>query len=196
MEISAKTTRSAKRRRKFTVEPMESRVLLSASPGIDPAPALAAAQTTGRSSTGGRSAEFRAAAAGIQAPVHWVGTGSGNWDVASNWSTDAIPGSGDDVVITQTGITITVEAGSQAAHSLMSSANIAVAGGSLTLGTDSQIIRRADRKQQHALTTNGTLTASGSTTLENFGTLAGTGSLVVSDTATITNSFSLNASGE
>jgi hypothetical protein len=35
----------------------------------------------------------------LLAAISWVSTTSGSWDVASNWSTDAVPGAGDDVVI-------------------------------------------------------------------------------------------------
>jgi hypothetical protein len=46
----------------------------------------------------------------LLANVTWVSTQSGFWDVASNWSTGAVPGAGDDVTINQPGnITVTVE---------------------------------------------------------------------------------------
>ena len=35
--------------------------------------------------------------------IDWVSTSSGSWDVASNWSTDTVPGPNDDVVIAVTG---------------------------------------------------------------------------------------------
>ena len=35
----------------------------------------------------------------LLATVDWISTTSGSWDVASNWSTDTVPGAGDDVVI-------------------------------------------------------------------------------------------------
>ena len=39
--------------------------------------------------------------------VTWVGSGSGNWDDPSNWSSGTVPGPADDVAISQTGITVT-----------------------------------------------------------------------------------------
>ena len=40
--------------------------------------------------------------------IDWVSTSSGSWDVASNWSTDTVPGPNDDVVIAVTGASPTV----------------------------------------------------------------------------------------
>ena len=39
----------------------------------------------------------------LLATVSWVSATSGSWDVASNWSTDAVPGPTDDVVIDVSG---------------------------------------------------------------------------------------------
>ena len=33
------------------------------------------------------------------AQVVWINPAGGNWDVAGNWSTDALPTSADDVII-------------------------------------------------------------------------------------------------
>ncbi|HEY4074170.1 MAG TPA: autotransporter domain-containing protein [Herbaspirillum sp.] len=44
------------------------------------------------------------ALAAFHAPVHaqtnWIGGASGDWFIASNWSTNVVPGAGDDVLIT------------------------------------------------------------------------------------------------
>jgi YD repeat-containing protein len=48
----------------------------------------------------------------VPATVTWTASGSGNWDVGSNWSTGVVPGSGDTAVINTTGAaTITLKNG-------------------------------------------------------------------------------------
>ncbi len=37
--------------------------------------------------------------------INWTSPTSGSWDVAANWSTDTVPGSGDSVVIDVPGVT-------------------------------------------------------------------------------------------
>ena len=39
--------------------------------------------------------------------VRWINSAGGDWDKPSNWSTGALPGAGDDVVIDTPGITVT-----------------------------------------------------------------------------------------
>ena len=67
--------------------------------------------------------------------VSWIG-GSGNWDVASNWSDHAVPNSSSSVTINTTGsATITIKAGDvESIHSLTigSKDSLSMAGGSLT----------------------------------------------------------------
>src|SRR6516165_8555205 len=41
------------------------------------------------------------------ATVSWISATGGDWDTASNWSGGAVPGATDDVVINQSGITVT-----------------------------------------------------------------------------------------
>src|SRR5262245_40545284 len=86
----------------------------------------------------------------VPSAATWI-AGNGDWDVASNWSTGAVPGAGDDVDINVSGITITHNAAT--AHSVNS---LKLESGTLT-GADS-------------LTVNGAFTWTG-------GTLAGSGSL-------------------
>ena len=68
------------------------------------------------------------------AAVSWVG-GSGNWNTATNWSTGALPGPGDDVVISPvaTSITVTHSSGAHTVNSLMSQVAFQLTGGSLTV---------------------------------------------------------------
>jgi RHS repeat-associated protein len=78
--------------------------------------------------------------------MKWVGTTSGNWDVAANWldtttNTHRVPTANDNPVINVAGVTVTVEAGNQAAGSLdvAVGSTLAVAGGNIALGSQSEI---------------------------------------------------------
>jgi hypothetical protein len=53
----------------------------------------------------------------VPATVTWVGGASGTWATAADWSTGALPGSGDDVIINGP-VTVTHAAGSDTIHTL------------------------------------------------------------------------------
>jgi uncharacterized membrane protein len=94
-------------------------------------------------------------------PIKWISSKSGNWDVAANWldtktNTHVVPGSTDSVTIDVPGVTVTVEAGNQAALGLQVAAGstLAIANGtSLALGGPSEI--------DGSLTLSGTLDVGG-----------------------------------
>jgi hypothetical protein len=73
--------------------------------------------------------------------VSWTGAaGDLNWDTPGNWSSGALPGAADDVLINQSGITITHNSSTaDAVNSLTSQAGLALSGGSLTAAADSSI---------------------------------------------------------
>src|SRR5437016_2996332 len=73
--------------------------------------------------------------------VTWVNPASGLWNVPGNWSTGALPGAADDVVISPANpnITITHSSGSDTIHSLTSSALVNLTGGTLTVSTTAQV---------------------------------------------------------
>ncbi len=73
------------------------------------------------------------------ATVNWIGTGSGDWDTKSNWSTGALPGPGDDVVINQTGITITHSTGTDSVQSVTTNANVILSSGTLNVSGGFQL---------------------------------------------------------
>src|SRR5262252_913490 len=53
--------------------------------------------------------------------VNWINPGGGDWNTASNWSTGALPGASDDVVINHAGITVTHSASNaDSVHGLVS----------------------------------------------------------------------------
>ena len=89
--------------------------------------------------------------------VTWISNASGNWNVATNWDTDTVPGAADDVCIEVGGITVTVS-DVRAAQSLVASDNISITfGGSLALTNPSEITG--------ALTISGTIEAGADLTL-------------------------------
>ncbi len=69
------------------------------------------------------------------ATVAWVG-GSGDWDTATYWSTGALPGPNDDVVIgSGPGITVTHSTGADSVNSILSQQAFVLSGGSLAVST-------------------------------------------------------------
>jgi RHS repeat-associated protein len=115
----------------------------------------------------GRSSGRKRPAAGLRleilearvtpAMINWTGPAVGNWDVPGNWSGNAVPGAGDDAVIS-TAATVTIQSGDNlTVNSLTtaSAATLSVTGGTLTIDGNSTLAG--------ALTmTGGTLTANGS----------------------------------
>ena len=82
----------------------------------------------------------------------WTGFGTtGNWNTATNWTGDTLPGSGDDAVIDISGSVYTINhtANTHTVNSLTSQENISFSGGTLNM--------------TNASTINGTLTLSGGT---------------------------------
>lgn len=77
--------------------------------------------------------------AAFSAAVTWTGGAAGDWSVASNWSTAAVPGTADDVTI-QLGYTVTISSPVSNINSLSVSGvlNIA-AGGSLTVNQTTSV---------------------------------------------------------
>ncbi len=82
--------------------------------------------------------------------VSWIGGAAGNWDVAANWSNNAVPASTTDVSInTSSSATITIKSGDvESVDSLVvgSLDSLSIAGGSLTTAS--------------SLTNSGTITVS------------------------------------
>ena len=72
------------------------------------------------------------------ATVTWIG-GSGDWNTVTNWSTGALPGTGDDVVIgSGPAITVTYSSGSQVVNSIQSQQAFVLSGGVLTVSSTFQ----------------------------------------------------------
>src|SRR5262245_7923383 len=73
--------------------------------------------------------------------VNWVNPAGGAWNVPGNWSTGALPGAADDVVINlgNPNVTITHAAGTDTISSLTSNALVTISGGSLTVTGTAQV---------------------------------------------------------
>ncbi len=109
--------------------------------------------------------------------VTWISSSGGDWDTPSNWSTGAVPGPSDDVVINTPGLTVTVS-GSDSADSLTSQAAISVNNGSLTLSSASEI--GGDLTIYYGMLAGASsLQVSGLLTISSFGTLKGVPGTVV-----------------
>ena len=112
--------------------------------------------------------------------VSWTGgAGDNNWDTPGNWSTDTVPGSGDDVTIDIAANVVHSDNVTDSINSLTSTEPLTISGGTLSIASASTI--------GGALTING-------------GTLTGTGDVSVSGLVTLTSgtlsgSSSLNANG-
>jgi len=73
----------------------------------------------------------------VPSTVNWINPAGGDWDTPSNWSTGAVPGQADDVIISYSRIAVT-HAGSagDTVNSLQSQAAIALSAGTIeALGT-------------------------------------------------------------
>jgi len=111
----------------------------------------------------------------VLSTVSWNG-GGGNfdWNTALNWSGDVLPGPSDDVTINlgTNDFTIVYAAGNDAIHSLTSQAALNVAGGELTVASDSHLFG--------SLTVSATFGGAGNITVDGAfawsgGTLQGVG---------------------
>ena len=112
------------------------------------------------------------------AAVSWDdGGGDKAWNNPLNWSTDALPGSDDDVVIASAGTDeVTFASGSVTVHSLVLYDRLNVSSGSLNVSGSLMI----DAGQ---LTIGGQLKVTGSTTVANAGLLDAAGDVELGDWA-------------
>jgi hypothetical protein len=113
--------------------------------------------------------------------VTWVG-GSGDWSAPSHWSTGALPGANDDVVI-PVGVTVTHSAGSDGIHGLTVQGALLVSGGTLTLNAAASVATLT--VSGGTLTGPGALTVTASFTWTG-GTLAGRGTTTLTAASTAT----------
>ena len=112
--------------------------------------------------------------------VTWTGDGGdNNWDTAANWSTDSVPGSGDDVTINIAANVVHSSNVSDSINSLTSMEPLTISGGTLSLAAASTI-------DSSLSITGGTLTGTGNLTVSGLVTLT---------SGTLSGASELNADG-
>ncbi len=120
--------------------------------------------------------------------VSWIGGAAGNWDVAANWSNDAIPASAADVTMsTVSSATITIKTGDvESVHSLTigSMDALSIVGGSLTTALGLSNSGTVSVAAGCSLTVNGNYSQAAGATLS----LPGGGSMANPTTNFVTNS--------
>jgi hypothetical protein len=126
--------------------------------------------------------------------VTWINPSGGDWDTPSNWSTDAIPGPADDVIINMPDITVTHSLPvSDSVNSLTVSSGdstLDISNGSLALSAASSIAGSFTLSNA-TLSMAGDLTISGPTawtggTIGGSGTLSAQGGLTLGGSGAVT----------
>ena len=109
------------------------------------------------------------------ATITWSSGISGNWDAASDWSTDTVPGSGDDVTIAASGAYTVTVSDAEAAHSLTTdAAGVTINdSGTLTITTTLTVSSGTFALNSGGTVAAGTLSAPGGVFDWNGGTLSG-----------------------
>ncbi|MFI5459938.1 MAG: hypothetical protein ACHRXM_31345, partial [Isosphaerales bacterium] len=102
--------------------------------------------------------------------VSWINPNGGNWDTASNWSSDSVPGASDDVTISIAVTNPITHSSSQSdfVNSITSTDPIVLSGGSLSIASTSTF--------SNTVTLSGGTLAGGPISLTNGATLVGTSS--------------------
>ena len=121
----------------------------------------------------------------LLATVQWINPAGGSWDVAGNWSTDAVPGPGDDVVINVSAATptVTISSNVESVNSITADDPLVISGGGLTVAAPSEI-NGSFTLSGGTLTTPAPLTLAGNTEWTG-GWITGSGALTNTGTLTI-----------
>ena len=129
--------------------------------------------------------------------VAWTNVGGGDWDVASNWNPNLVPGSSDNVFITNT-VAVTINGSADCANLALGNLNSTptlTGSGTLTLhGTASWVRGTMSGGGRTVIDTGATMNLANaiqidltSRTLENAGTVLWTGGSIALNTAVVTN---------
>jgi hypothetical protein len=127
----------------------------------------------------------------VLSTINWKNNQSGLWNTASNWDSGTVPTATDDAVISFSGITVTHSSSTgNTVHSLTSSANLVISGGSLSFTTASTVggtltVSAGTLGGAGGLTVSGLVTWSGGT-LTGAGHLAANGGMSIDGTASLT----------
>jgi RHS repeat-associated protein len=120
---------------------------------------------------------------GQAATVTWIG-GNGNWNDTANWSTGALPGPDDDVVIDRPGdIAVTLNSGNHTVRTIVCEEDFVLSGGTLNLTVSMQANRTFSMS-------GGSLSGAGEVTITGAlawtgGTMSGAGRTIVANTGTL-----------
>jgi hypothetical protein len=126
----------------------------------------------------------------LPATITWMNLAGGSWETASNWSSGALPGPADDVIISSlnSGAVVTHASDNTSIHSLTvstSTGSINMAGGALALGSNSTINVTLNLS-------NGTISGPGNLTLASTaalnwsgGTMRGAGQTIANGGVTV-----------
>jgi len=125
----------------------------------------------------------------------WINSQSGSWSTASNWSTGAVPSTGDDVVIDESGGIAVTLTGSASINSLaVTGDTLEVMGGTLAVAANSSLASSSTTLRL----TNGNMAVGNGAKLTNLGTIVSaatneTSALLIS--GTLTNTGVIEADG-
>ena len=110
------------------------------------------------------------------AQVSWTGLGDGTtWQVAKNWSSNAVPGASDDVTINVANNPTIIYNGTSTIQSLVDNDTLSIAGGSLTVTSGLTVGSGATLSATNAGTS---FTASGTTTINAANLYANNGAVL------------------
>ena len=110
------------------------------------------------------------------AQVSWTGLGDGTtWQVAKNWSSNAVPGASDDVTINVANNPTIIYNGTSTIQSLVDNDTLSIAGGSLTVTSGLTVGSGATLSATNAGTS---FTASGTTTINAANIYANNGAVL------------------
>ncbi len=139
----------------------------------------------------------------LLSPVAWTGdAGTDDWDTPGNWSTNSLPGAGDDVTIGAGATVVHSDNDSDSINSLTSSGSLSITGGTLAIAAASTVDALTVDQQTNnpaTLTVNGSLSVSGLLKL-GHAALSGAGSITANggiatdaaDTDLVLNAITLN----
>src|ERR1035438_9499530 len=107
------------------------------------------------------------------ATVTWVG-GSGDWNTVTNWSTGALPGTNDNVLIgSGPAITVTHSSGTHTVQSITNQQAFSLSGGTLTVSNIFQTTKTLTLSGGTLQTATVVTSSGASLTVSSSGTLSG-----------------------
>jgi alpha-L-arabinofuranosidase len=114
----------------------------------------------------------------------WISSTSGSWSTVGNWSTGAVPGMNDDVVInTSPSVTVTLTGSTSVKSLTLTGDTLRVTGGTLSVAANSSLTNTSAA----LILTNANLAVAGGATLTNLGSISsatgnGTSALLIGGT--------------